>query len=145
MTRSRSRSSRTSAGFPEWLTSSPSASKSPLATVRPFQGIFYDPQRVDLARVVAPPYDVISPADQRRFYQQHPHNVVRLIAGEVRPTATPEDNKYTRAAGFFRQWLAEGNLCRSSIPWLQAYPRPFCESTDGQRRERQGVPERGLL
>src|SRR2546430_358401 len=139
MTRSRSRSSRTSAGFPEWLTSSPSASKSPLATVRPFQGIFYDPQRVALARVVAPPYDVISPADQRRFYEQDPHNVVRLIAGEVRPTDTPEDNKYTRAAGFFRQWLAAGILQQESSPGLYVYRHRFVDPIIGQQRERQGI------
>ena len=64
-----------------------------MATVRPFQGIRYDPQRVDLARVVAPPYDVISPRDQLRYYQEDPHNVVRLIAGEVRLSDTLEDNK----------------------------------------------------
>ena len=83
-----------------------------MATVRPFQGIRYDPQRVDLARVVAPPYDVISPRDQLRYYQQDPHNVVRLIAGEVRLSDTPDDNKYTRAAGFFSEWLREGVLRR---------------------------------
>ena len=110
-----------------------------MATVRPFQGIFYDPRRVDLSRVVAPPYDVISPADQRRYYQQDPHNVVRLIAGEVRPTDTPEDNKYTRAAGFFRQWLADGILHRESSPGLHVYRHRFVEPTDGRQRERQGI------
>ena len=83
-----------------------------MATVRPFQGIRYDPQKVDLARVVAPPYDVISPRDQVRYYQQDPHNVVRLIAGEVRISDNPEDNKYTRAAGFFTEWLRKGVLRR---------------------------------
>src|SRR5207253_2759724 len=81
-----------------------------LATVRPFQGILYDPHRVDLARVVAPPYDVITPGDLQRYYQQDPHDVVRLIAGEVRPSDSPEDNKYTRAAGFFHAWLRQGIL-----------------------------------
>ena len=65
---------------------------------------------MNLSRVVAPPYDIISPADQKRFYQQDPHNVVRLIAGEVHPSDTPQDNKYTRAAAFFREWLADGTL-----------------------------------
>src|SRR5207248_8347710 len=70
----------------------------------------YDPAKVDLARVVAPPYDVISPKDQLRYYEQDPHNVVRLIAGEVRATDSAEDNKYLRAAAFFNQWFAEGVL-----------------------------------
>ena len=110
-----------------------------MATVRPFQGIFYDPHRVDLSRVVAPPYDVISPADQRRYYQQDPHNVVRLIAGEVHAADTPEDNKYTRAAGFFRQWLADGILHRESTPGLHVYRHRFVDPTDGRQRERQGI------
>ena len=110
-----------------------------MATVRPFQGIFYDPQRVDLSRVVAPPYDVINLADQRRYYQQDPHNVVRLIAGEVHPTDTPEENKYTRAAGFFRQWLADGILRQESSPGLHVYRHRFIDPISGQLRERRGI------
>jgi uncharacterized protein (DUF1015 family) len=110
-----------------------------LATVQPFQGILYDPQRVDLARVVAPPYDIIGPADQRRYYQQDPHNVVRLIAGEVHPTDTPEDNKYTRAADFFQRWLADGVLRRESSPGLFVYSHGFVDPISGQARERRGI------
>jgi uncharacterized protein (DUF1015 family) len=110
-----------------------------LATVRPFRGILYDPQRVDLSRVVAPPYDVISPSDQRRYYRQDEHNVVRLIAGEVHPTDTPEDNKYTRAAGFFRQWLAEGVLRQETSPGLYVYSHQFVDPISGQARVRRGI------
>jgi uncharacterized protein (DUF1015 family) len=110
-----------------------------VATVRPFQGILYDPQRVDLSRVVAPPYDVISPADQRRYYEQDVHNVVRLIAGEVRPSDTPEDNKYTRAAGFFQRWLADGVLRREPSPCLYVYRHQFIDPTNGQAQVRLGI------
>jgi uncharacterized protein (DUF1015 family) len=110
-----------------------------VATVRPFQGILYDPQRVDLSRVVAPPYDVISPPDQRRYYQQDAHNVVRLIAGEVRPSDTPEDNKYTRAAGFFQRWLADGVLRREASPCLYVYRHQFVDPINGQARVRLGI------
>jgi len=110
-----------------------------LATVRPFQGILYDPQRVELSRVVAPPYDVISPTEQRRYYGQDEHNVVRLIAGEVHPTDTAEDNKYIRAAGFFKQWLADGVLRRESSPGLYVYSHRFIDPRSGQARVRRGV------
>jgi uncharacterized protein (DUF1015 family) len=110
-----------------------------VATVRPFQGVLYDPHRVDLSRVVAPPYDVISPADQRRYYRQDPHNVVRLIAGEVRPTDTPEDNKYTRAAAFFQDWVANGILRREANPGLYVYSHRFVEPINGKVRERRGI------
>ncbi|HXN03836.1 MAG TPA: DUF1015 domain-containing protein [Candidatus Acidoferrum sp.] len=110
-----------------------------MATLRPFQGVLYDPQRVDLSRVVAPPYDVISPADQKRFYQQDPHNVVRLIAGEVRPSDTPQDNKYTRASAFFREWLAEGILRRETSPRLYIYRHQFVDPANGASRSRLGI------
>jgi uncharacterized protein (DUF1015 family) len=110
-----------------------------LATLRPFQGVLYDPQRVDLSRVVAPPYDVISPADQKRYYRQDPHNVVRLIAGEVRPSDTPLDNKYTRAAGFFRDWLAEGILRREPSPRFYVYRHQFVDPINSASRSRLGI------
>ncbi len=110
-----------------------------MARLRPFQGVLYDPQRVEISRVVAPPYDVISPAEQRRFYQQDPHNVVRLIAGEVHPTDTPQDNKYTRAAAFFRDWLADGILRREASPGLFLYRHQFVDPISGESRSRLGI------
>jgi uncharacterized protein (DUF1015 family) len=110
-----------------------------LASLRPFQGVLYDPQRVDLSRVVAPPYDVISPADQRRYYEQDPHNVVRLIAGNVSPSDTPQDNKYTRAAAFFREWLADGILRREASPRLYIYRHQFVDPISGNSRSRLGI------
>ena len=110
-----------------------------MPTLRPFQGVLYDPQRVDLSRVVAPPYDIISPADQKRFYGQDPNNVVRLIAGEVHPSDTPQDNKYTRASAFFREWLADGILRRETSPRLYVYRHQFVDPTSGASRSRLGV------
>lgn len=99
----------------------------------------YDPARVDLARVVAPPYDVIGPRDQRRYYEQDPHNVVRLIAGEVRPSDSAEDNKYLRAAGFYQEWLREGILRREPEPSIHIYRHDFVDPTSGEPFTRQGI------
>jgi uncharacterized protein (DUF1015 family) len=94
---------------------------------------------VDLARVVAPPYDVITPQDQRRYYEEDPRNVVRLIAGDVRPSDSPDDNKYTRAAGFFNAWLQSGVLEEESIPSLYLYRHEFVDPTDGRSLTRDGL------
>src|SRR5438445_12665829 len=110
-----------------------------MATVRPFRGIVYDPQRVPLDQVVAPPYDVISPADRVRYYRLDPHNVVRLIAGEVKPTDDSEDNKYTRAAAFFEEWQREGVLRRETAPCLYVYRQRFTDPSDGSPRARSGI------
>ena len=110
-----------------------------MATLRPFRGIMYDPQRVDVSRVLAPPYDVIGPREQQHLYAQDPHNVVRLIAGEVRPTDSVEDNKYLRAAHFFHSWLAEGTLKREAQPSVYIYGHEFIDPIGGVKKTRQGI------
>jgi uncharacterized protein (DUF1015 family) len=110
-----------------------------LATVRPFQGVLYDATRVDLARVVAPPYDVITPQDQQRLYAQDPRNVVRLIAGEVKPTDDATDNKYTRAAAFFNDWLRQNILRKEPAPGLYVYRQQFVDPAGGVTRARVGI------
>ncbi len=88
---------------------------------------------------MAPPYDVITADDQRRYYQQDPRNVVRLIAGEVKSTDQPGDNKYTRAAAFFSDWLRTGVLKPEPSPCLYAYRQTFTVSGSPQARSRTGL------
>lgn len=99
----------------------------------------YDQHRVDLARVVAPPYDVITPEDRVRYYAQDPHNVVRLIAGVVHDSDHAADNKYTRAAAFFQQWLGEGILRSEPGPGFYVYRQTFPDPASGQPRARTGI------
>src|SRR4030067_2615273 len=80
----------------------------PLAEIRPFHGLRYQVSYVrDLATVVSPPYDVISPQEQRALYTRSPYNIVRLEYGQERPTDSDTDNRYTRAAEDLRRWVAE--------------------------------------
>ncbi|MGH7831512.1 MAG: DUF1015 family protein, partial [Candidatus Binatia bacterium] len=47
-----------------------------MARIAPFHGILYNPDKVrDLSKVVAPPYDVISPEERERLYRKSPYNV----------------------------------------------------------------------
>jgi uncharacterized protein (DUF1015 family) len=88
-----------------------------MALIVPFRGIRYDPRKIgDLRQVVAPPYDVISPEAQDAFYQRHPQNVIRLILNKETPGDNPQDNRYTRAAAHYRDWLKEGIFVRAKIP-----------------------------
>ena len=53
-----------------------------MAEVKPFRGIHYDVKRVeDLTRVVAPPYDVISPEEQDALHRRHPKNITWVDFG----------------------------------------------------------------
>jgi uncharacterized protein (DUF1015 family) len=104
-----------------------------MARVVPFRGVVYSPSKIqDLADVTAPPYDVISPEDQTAFYNQHPHNIIRLILGKTFETDTAADNRYTRSAAFFNDWLAEGVLVQDTKPAIyltstefSIHSRPF--------------------
>jgi uncharacterized protein (DUF1015 family) len=88
-----------------------------MAVIVPFRAIHYDPEKVgDLGRVVAPPYDVISSAAQDALYRRHPQNVVRLILNKETPQDHPGDNRYTRSAALYRDWLKQRVLVRAPAP-----------------------------
>jgi uncharacterized protein (DUF1015 family) len=97
-----------------------------VAIVKPFRGLRYNLDRVsDLSAVITPPYDVISAAEQLRYYKINPHNVIRLDYAIDEPKDTPNDNKYTRAADYVKQWLGEGVLVREERPALYLVQHRF--------------------
>ena len=88
-----------------------------MAEVVPFRGVLYNTDIIEnIADVVAPPYDVISPAEQEGFYQQHPNNVIRLILGKPEAGDTGQHDIHTRSAGYFNQWLENKTLVQDSEP-----------------------------
>jgi uncharacterized protein (DUF1015 family) len=100
-----------------------------VARVRPFNAVHYDERNAGpLERLVAPPYDVLGPEERERYLAGSPYNVVHLTL--------PDDEE--RAAGLWRDWLAEGILARDDEPalwWLeQDYVGP-----DGVERVRGGL------
>ena len=99
-----------------------------MAQVRPFRALRYSAEAGPLERLVAPPYDVISPEERERYLELDPHNVVHLTLPDS------ED----RAARDLREWQEEGVLEREAEPavWAlsQAYTGP-----DGVERTRNGL------
>ena len=66
--------------------------------IRPFRALRYEPSSVgDVGRVMAPPYDVIEPAQRVALAARHPANVVRLDLPASEPGEEPDD-RYRRAA-----------------------------------------------
>ena len=107
-----------------------------MVDILPFRGVRYDLAAAGgaLDQLVAPPYDVISPAEQEALYARHPANVVRLILGR-------EDDKYAEAARLFREWLAAGTLKAEDTPALYVYRQSFEDPQTGRP-----MPERlGLV
>ncbi|MFQ5465111.1 MAG: DUF1015 domain-containing protein [Thermodesulfobacteriota bacterium] len=95
-----------------------------MADIRPFRGVLYNAEKVgDLAGVMAPPYDVISPARQDELYDRHPNNVVRLILG--RTGDGPGGDRYSRAAEALKEWTASGVLARDPVPAIYYYTQTY--------------------
>lgn len=94
--------------------------------VQAFRGIRYDLGHVgSLSNVIAPPYDVISPDLQTKLYEKHPANVIRLILNREEPGDDDQNNRYSRAARFFRNWQKEGVLFTESDPAIYVYHQKF--------------------
>ncbi|HEX8994775.1 MAG TPA: DUF1015 domain-containing protein [Ktedonobacterales bacterium] len=102
-----------------------------MADVRPLPGIRYAPE-IDLAAVVTPPYDVISPEAQARYYERSPENIIRLELGRDEPGDDELANRYTRAAATFAAWRLQGVL-RQDAPALYLYEQRF-RGLGGERR-----------
>ena len=71
----------------------------------PFRGVRYDPLRVDLAQVTAPPYDVIDAAGRRRPGRPPPaqrggHRPARARPGRAPRTATAQAGAHARPPGW---------------------------------------------
>ncbi len=94
-----------------------------MADVRPLPGIRYAAE-AELAALVTPPYDVISPDAQARYYERHPHNIIRLELGLDQPGDDDLNNRYTRAAATFANWRLHG-VMRQDSPSLYVYEQRF--------------------
>jgi uncharacterized protein (DUF1015 family) len=105
-----------------------------LAEIYPFEGIYYDTGRVPLDNFIAPPYDVLSPAQQEELYERHPQNFVRVMLNRETPDDSDTENRYTRAAACLREWLATGVLCRDVAPAYYEYVQRFAHPLDPQQK-----------
>jgi uncharacterized protein (DUF1015 family) len=103
-----------------------------LPDIQPFRGLRYRLPDADLSRVLAPPYDVITPADQEELYARDPRNIVRVVLNR-----TPGDAAYDEAGATLRGWLAGGLLAPDPEPALYLVEQAF--EVEGRAYKRYGV------
>lgn len=94
-----------------------------MADVRPLPGLRYT-ATADLAALVTPPYDVISPEAQAAYYARHPDNIIRLELGREEPDGNELNDRYTRAAVTFADWRLRGILAQDA-PAFYLYEQRF--------------------
>ena len=109
-----------------------------MAEVHPFRGIRYNQKIIeDLAAVICPPYDVISPEEQRYYYQKSDYNVIRLEHGMELPEDTKMNAKHSRANATFNRWLKDGILHADTVPVFYIHEHTF--SYQNIRKRRRGL------
>jgi uncharacterized protein (DUF1015 family) len=100
-----------------------------MAVVKPIRAVRYDASvAAPLARLVAPPYDVIDDAQREELRERSPLNVVHLTL--------PDDED--DAARLWREWLSDGVLVRDEQPTFWALEQQYV-GPDGVERTRRGL------
>ena len=108
-----------------------------MVEVVPFSGLLYNQEKSgSLEELVAPPYDVIRPDMQDALYNKNPYNVVRLILGKQHESDTDSDNRYTRSAKEFADWIEQGILEKADRPGFYVYSQEY--TFNGQTHNRVG-------
>jgi uncharacterized protein (DUF1015 family) len=113
--------------------------------IRPFRALRYDPERIAaIGLVVAPPYDVISPAGRAVLAARDPHNIVHLDLPAGQADQDPEA-RYARAGEAFSAWRAGGILRRDAGPALYVHEQAFALPGSADRRVQRGFYARVRL
>jgi len=97
--------------------------------LEPLRALRYDQSKVDLADVVAPPYDVVTAPQRAALIRRCEYSIVRL--------ELPDDANAQAAATLMRQWVRDGVLARDDRPALWWHEQTFT-APDGVDRARRG-------
>jgi len=110
-----------------------------MAEVIPFRGIRYNQEIVrDLANVLCPPYDVITPQQQNYYCKKSGYNAIRLEYVKDQHHDNAMSSKYSEAASTFQRWLKEGVLQFDDHPAFYLHDHYYTYLGETKRR-------RGLL
>ena len=96
-----------------------------MVEIRPLNAIVYNQEVVDINKVIAPPYDVITSDYCDRLYERDPYNIVRLIL-------TKGENRYSDAKKTYDEWLKEGVLIRTKKPVILYIIQKYTKNRQGK-------------
>lgn len=107
-----------------------------MATVRPFRALRFS--AADLAPLVAPPYDVISPEERAELAGQSEHNVVHITLPEQLDDDRSKFVKYARSASRLQAWADTGVMAAEDQPTYYRYTQKF-DLPSGERLSRTAL------
>lgn len=89
-----------------------------MALVKGFQGMRYTAKAGNIADLVSPPYDIISPDQRDALVGRSPYNIVQLEL----PVG---EDKYKKATELYNQWVADGILKQDEKDSIYIYEMCF--------------------
>jgi uncharacterized protein (DUF1015 family) len=111
-----------------------------MTKILPFCATIYNPEKIpDLSRVVCPPYDIISGQRQEYYHNLCPHNLIHILLGKD----IPGEDKYRRAADYFKDWLKNKILIPDKSPAIYFYSQQYI--LKGEKKTRLGFIARLYL
>jgi uncharacterized protein (DUF1015 family) len=93
--------------------------------IRPFRGLRYTADAGNLDNLVAPPYDVLSPAERDDYANRGPYNIVHLTLPDHEPDDRSKFVKYARSAALLAEWRREGIVAPEGHPAFYRYTQQF--------------------
>lgn len=110
-----------------------------MATVSPFKGIFFNPDKISsLEDIVTPPYDVINEQEAADFLGKNPYSMIQLDLRNSGDENSDGEQRYTRARDTFSNWQEEQVLIRDKVPAIYLYYIDYLHPS-GQRLTRKGL------
>lgn len=105
-----------------------------MARFEPFRALRYDLDRVELPRVVSPPYDVIDDVLRAELAGRDPHNAVRIDL----PVDEGGEDRYQVARRLLGEWTTDGVLATDAAPSFTVYRMGYVDDA-GQPRHTTGI------
>ncbi len=97
-----------------------------MVRVVPFKAYRYDPNKVgDIAKVVAPPYDIIKGEKIDWFQSLSEYNIAWIIKNKPQDCDTETNNQYTRAKEYLDKWIEDGVLKQDDRDAFYVYGQDF--------------------
>lgn len=106
-----------------------------MTNARPFNGVRYDTTKVELSRVIVPPYDVVAADERDGFYDRDPYNAIRFEL--TRDVADEADTDYEEIGNTLADWRRSGVLIRDAEPGYYVMRQRFM-APGGETLERVG-------
>jgi len=104
-----------------------------MTKITPFRAVIYNQEKIkNISSVVCPPYDIISAQERERYSGLSPYNLIHILLGKD----IPGEDKYRRAADYFRDWLKNAILIQDERPAIYFYSQQY--NLKGEKRTRLG-------